>query len=230
MVHPSRSSFFPRIADDDAQDDVNGIFWDALIARILEDQQGRRVSRVLDVGCHNGGLLQRLASELNPLELLGIEPLARAREIAARRLADAVDNVQILDIEGWPLIAGSSVDLITCHEVLYLVPSLDDMMASFARVLRRGGNVYAVLGCHSENPVWSQWSAQLRDQGLDVFTYSPFDVLDAASRAGMSPALMPLRRDGWIHYDPNAAEFAFKDAAAMLDHHYRHKLIFRFSK
>ena len=37
-----------------------------------------------------------------------------------------------------------------------------------------------------------------------------------------------LRRSGWVTYDPLRADFRYPDVRTMFDHHYRHKLIFRF--
>ena len=52
-------------------------------------------------------------------ELLGIEPLASARVVAAQRLGGAA-NVRLLDPSEWDRIPTGAIDLITSHEMLYL--------------------------------------------------------------------------------------------------------------
>ena len=86
-----------------------------------------------------------------------------------------------------------------------------------------------VLGSHAENPLWEEWQARLVAGGHEVFDHSPFDVLAAAGRSGLRTAMRPLRSDGWVFYDPTVAEYPYPSAEAMLDHHYRHKLLFRLS-
>ena len=122
------------------------------------------------------------------------------------------------------------MDLVTCHEVLHLLEDLPHLFGHISRVLRRTGSAYIVAGCHTENPVWKTWSTKLRDAGQTVFDRTPFDILKAGSGAGLRGALRPLRRDGWIIYDPSEAVFEYASIADLLDHQYRHKLLFRFLK
>ncbi len=122
------------------------------------------------------------------------------------------------------------MDLVTCHEVLHQVEDLPSLFEDIARVLHIGGTAFIVAGCHTENPVWEAWSAELRDSSQKVFDRSPFDILRAGIAAGLHGALRPLRRDGWIVYDPDDAVFKYPSAKNLLDHQYRHKLLFRFLK
>ena len=59
---------------------------------------------------------------------------------------------------------------------------------------------------------------------------APFDILCAGIDAGLSGALRPLRRDGWVIYNPDRAVFTYSSAEELLEHQYRHKLLFRFVK
>ena len=206
---------------------VNESFWSALIGHIERDRATPpRV--VLDVGCHTGGFLDVLSRRFAPNELLGIEPLAGARQAASRRLdGTAAARVKILDVSEWDRIPAAAVDLVTSHEVLYLEPDLQDFMRRVRRILAFDGNAYIVLGCHSENPLWNSWKTALVEAGHRVYDYMPLEIMEAASSAGLLPSVQPLRNSGWITYDPIRATFRYPDVQTMFDHHYRYKLIFR---
>ena len=124
----------------------------------------------------------------------------------------------------------SSVDIVTCHEVLHLVEDLPSLFGNIARVLRAQGSAFIVVGCHTENPVWKAWSAKLRDSGQTVFDRTAFDILRTGIAAGLHGALRPLRRDGWIIYNPDNTAFDYPSTVDLLDHQYRNKLLFRFVK
>ena len=54
-------------------------------------------------------------------------------------------------------------------------------------------------------------------------------LADAAGAAlGLVSSLRPLRQTGWVTHDPLRSDFTFPSASVMLDHHFKHKLLFRF--
>ena len=225
-----KMSQVPLPEDDFSLEQANDIFWQSLLEHIRRDFHGRPIDGVLDVGCHHGGMLVQLASAFRPKRLTGIEPISHSRERALFRLRALSPTVSILPPEKWPEVPADSVDIVTCHEVLHLVDDLSNLFGNIVRVLRRKGGVFIVVGCHTENPVWKSWSAKLRSSGQVVFDRSPFDILRAGSAVGLRGALRPLRRDGWIIYDPNDALFEYPSVKDLLDHQYRNKLLFRFFK
>ena len=218
-------TFFANSALDHEMPMVNEVFWSALIGHIEEEKRCPRT--VLDVGCHTGGLLRALALRFAPENLYGIEPLSSARSAAVLELHGLATAVKILDLTDWNQIPSGAVDLVTSHEVLYLESDLRSFMDRVHRVLAVSGAAYIVLGCHSENPLWDNWRNALVVAGHRVYDHAPLDIMQAASAAGFLPSVQPLRRSGWITYDPLRAEFRYPNAKMMLDHHYRHKLIFR---
>jgi SAM-dependent methyltransferase len=220
-----RETFFGDREHDDALPAANEAFWSALIGHIDIEGLGPRV--IMDVGCHSGGLLARLASKFSPRSLIGIEPIAAARAAAAERLAGAPSPARLHGLNGWAAIADGEVDLLVCHEMLYLEPDLAGFMASVRRVLAAQGRAFVVLGCHTENPLWPEWRKQLAEDGVRTYDYSPFEILASAGACGLIADVQPLRRSGWIRYDPDTAAFRYPDAETMFDHHYRHKLVFR---
>lgn len=222
--------FFGSAEDDAALEEVNQAFWRSLLGHVRAEVDRSTVAAILDVGCHRGGLLELFAEHYRPRRVVGLEPLDPARQQARFRLSRLAEEVELLRPSEWPAVEAGSIDLVTCHEVLHLVEDLDAFMTELARVLRPGGAAYVVLGSHAENPQWARWKPQLLATGLEAFDHAPFDVLSAAARAGLRGALRPLRRDGWVIYDPLTAEYRYPSAEALFAHHYRHKLLFRLTR
>lgn len=224
-----RRTFFASEADDAALEDINTVFWQALVGHIDDDYgTGTDVGTMVDVGCHRGGFLHRAAGYWQCEHVFGIEPLDVPRMMAAERLEAAGLAATILPPESWNLIPKDAADLVVGQEVLYLVEDLDELLAHVARVLRRGRRAYFTLGCHTENPLWPEWRAVLTDMGQRVFDRAPLDILRSAEAVGLRTAVRPLRRDGWIIHSPTQTKFPVPSVAALCDHQYRHKLLFRF--
>lgn len=224
------TSFFGSPEEDQHLEEVNQIFWRSLFGHVRAEVGRRDVSTILDVGCHHGGLLELFAGHFKPQRIIGLEPLEHARQRAGFRLMRQQAEVHLLEPSEWPSVEDGSVDLVLCHEVVHLVPDLDAILSQIARVLRSGdhASAYVVFGSHSENPLWPNWKSKLIELGHEVFDHTPFDVLSAASRSGLDCAIRPLRRDGWVFYNPDTAQYRYPSAEAMFDHQYRHKLLFRF--
>jgi SAM-dependent methyltransferase len=94
--------------------------------------------RVLEVGCGEGELAERLVSELG-VRLVAIDQSERMVELARARGVDArVGDVQELPFEG------GSFDVTVAAWMLYHVPDLGRALGELARVLRPGGRLVAV--------------------------------------------------------------------------------------
>lgn len=224
-----QGGFFFSPEEDAELEATNSVFWDSLIGHIREDCGDTPPSSILDIGCHYGGLLSRLITAWKPQRAWGIEPLASARTRAVARLTGRASEVRILDTSDWPSVPGAAFELVTSHEVLYLVPDVRSFMESIRRVLSRGGRAYLVLGCHAENPVWADWKPYIEALGHRVYDHRPMDIMAAGAAFGLLPALRPLRDTGWVTHDPLLSELTFPSAGAMLDHHFKYKLLFRFT-
>jgi SAM-dependent methyltransferase len=221
-----RSSFFQDPTEDDELEPRNEVFWSALVDRIRSDGFVRPPRHVLDIGCHRGGLLARIAELWKPDELVGVEPIESARTRARLRLQTAAPSVLLLDVDEWRRVADGSIDLVVSHEVLFLVPDIEALVAHVGRVLAPQGRAYIAAGCHAENPVWPAWRERLEAMGHRTFSHSPMDVMASAGRSGLIPSVRPLREGGWATHDPRG-DFAFPTVGALLDHQFKHKLLFR---
>ena len=89
-------------------------------------------ARVLDVGCGDGALLDRLPDAIG-IDVSNAE-LRRARGAVAPARGQALP------------FRDAAFDAVTAHLVLSLVGDLDPALAEIARVLRRGGRLVALLG------------------------------------------------------------------------------------
>lgn len=223
-----RRTFFPSEADDAALEDINTVFWQSLVDHIDSDYAETPIGTMVDVGCHRGGFLYRAAAHWKCDHVFGIEPLEAARTMAERRLEMAGIGAMLLPPESWNLIPRDAADLVVGQEVLYLIDDLEPFFAHVARVLRPRRRAYFTLGSHTDNPLWPEWSAILRGMGVAVHDRAPLDIMRTAEAAGLRPAVRPLRRDGWIIHAPLQARFPVPNVAALCDHHYKHKLLFRF--
>lgn len=221
------TSFFEAAEDDDELEARNVVFWESMLDHIRRDGFRSTPWTVLDVGCHRGGLLARIAALWGAGKLIGIEPLQAARTRAQLRLASAAPEVRLLTPEQWHCIADGAVDLIVCHEVVFLLPDLNEFFGHLARVLKADGRAYIAIGCHAENPIWPGWKLALEAEGKQVFTHAPMDLMAAAAQQGLIASVRPLRESGWATHNPSESAFYFPTVTALLDHQFRQKLLFR---
>lgn len=224
------AGFFKDSSDEEQLEARSQTFWDALVDRVRGDGFAQAPRRVLDVGCHRGGLLAKIAERWQPEQLIGIEPLEAARARARFRLQSMAPSVVLLHPEDWHQVGDLSVDLLVCHEVLYLLRDLGAFARQVGRVLSPEGRAYVVLGCHTENPTWPSWKQELEEMGHEVFDHSPMDIMAAAWNSKLRASVRPLRESGWATHDPTDGRFTFPTVNALLDHQFRQKLIFRLAR
>ncbi len=209
----------------------NLIFWRALLGHIQADRAIEEGATILDVGCHRGGLLEMAIDRFKPASIIGIEPLKPARNIVQEKLSIFRGNVQVLSEKEWDRISDASVDLLISHEVLPFFDSLKFISEQIRRVLKPGAFAYMVSGCHTENPLWPIWKEDLEAQGHIVHDHSPMDLIRAVSLTGFSASVRPLRDSGWAHYNPEERNaFQYPSVQALLEHQFKHKLVFRFQR
>lgn len=230
MADIKRLFMFDR--DEDAVlEKRNKPFWLALLGHIQADRVIDEGGTVLDVGCHEGGLLSLSRKRFKAFDLIGVEPMKAAREIAQSRLQQEGASARVLRENEWHKIGDQSVDLVLSHEVLPFIQDLDQLVANIQRVLKPHAFAYVVSGCHLENPLWPTWREKLQNQGHTIYDHSPIALMKAAGKQGLSPSVRALRDHGWAHYNPaEEAAFAYPTVEALLDHQFKYKLLFRFQR
>jgi SAM-dependent methyltransferase len=95
-------------------------------------------SRILEVGCGEGELAERMRMELG-VEIIAVDQSERMVEITRARGVDA----RVADVQQLPFADGS-FDAIVAAWMLYHVPDLTRGVEELARVLRPGGRLVAV--------------------------------------------------------------------------------------
>ncbi|WP_371229742.1 class I SAM-dependent methyltransferase [Pseudomonas sp. QE6] len=228
MSEVIRTHFFDY-EEDSRLEERNIHFWRALAGHVQADRSLLPGGVVLDIGCHRGGLLELLHERFRPAKLIGLEPLVSARRVAGQRMSRFTSQTLLFGAEGWSSIPNAEVDLVVGHEVLQYISDLSQLMTGIRRCLTPGGFAYLALGCHTENPLWATWRHELEELGHRVYDHSPLEIMAAGARAGLAPSVRPLRDTGWAYHDPTASEsFSYPSVEALLEHQFRHKLLFRF--
>ena len=106
---------------------------DLVFAAVAEAAPGL----VLEVGCGEGELAQRMTVELDAA-VIAIDQSERMAELARARGVDA----RVGDVQDLPF-ADASFDVVVAAWMLYHVPDLDRGIGELARVLRPGGRLVA---------------------------------------------------------------------------------------
>jgi SAM-dependent methyltransferase len=230
MAEIKRIFMFDR-DEDAALEKRNTPFWLALLGHVQADRAIDEGGTILDIGCHQGGLLSLSRKRFKAVHLIGVEPIKAARDLAQARLQREGVSAKVLRENEWRQIGDQSVDLVLSHEVLPFIQDLDQLIANIQRVLKPHAFAYVVSGCHLENPLWPIWREELQSQGHVTYDHSPIALMEAAGKQGLSPSVRTLRDHGWAHYNPaEEAAFAYPSVEALLDHQFKYKLLFRFQR
>lgn len=118
--------------------------WRSSCARLADYiPEGGRPPRVLDLGCGPGVSTIILAQAAPAATVVGLDlaprMLDQARRYSARAGLDSTIQYVLADAGDLPF-AGGSLDMVTGHSFLYLVPDRARVAAEAYRVLRQGGN------------------------------------------------------------------------------------------
>jgi SAM-dependent methyltransferase len=98
-------------------------------------------ARVLEVGCGEGELAQRILLELRA-EVVAVDQSERMVELTRARGVDA----RVADVQALPF-PSDWFDVAVAAWMLYHVPDLDQGVRELARVLRPGGRLVAATNC-----------------------------------------------------------------------------------
>ncbi|TIW94568.1 MAG: class I SAM-dependent methyltransferase [Mesorhizobium sp.] len=208
---------------EDAMADGHAPIWRHLIELMLErDLSGKAV---LDFGCNQGGLLRHLHAMRPFRKALGIDiaeqSIAKANALKGNLPIQYQAGSRLL---GWD----EAFDLALSHEVVYLVPDVDEHAADIWRSLKPGGAYYAVTGCHTDNPLWPKWRKLVAERTNTVVQdRSINDYAKAFAAAGFEVSARKLEFDGFIPYVPDGW---MPDFADTLDYYTSTKIVFRLVK
>jgi SAM-dependent methyltransferase len=120
---------------------VNGAFVHQMAGGVLEWLAPRDGEAILDLGCGDGQLTQRIAA--SGARVVGVDASAEMAEAArARGVQASVADAAALPFED------AAFDAVFSNAVLHWVRDQDGMMGEVRRVLRPGGRFVAEMGGH----------------------------------------------------------------------------------
>jgi trans-aconitate methyltransferase len=119
----------------------DGAFVHGLAGGVLELLHAQRGEYILDLGCGDGQLTQRIAA--TGAHLLGVDASANMVEVARERGIEAEQaNAELLPFHN------GTFDAVFSNAALHWVRNQDEMLAQVHRVLRTGGRFVAEMGGH----------------------------------------------------------------------------------
>jgi len=119
----------------------NGAFVHGLAEGVLELLDAQRGEYILDLGCGDGQLTQRIA--VTGAHVLGVDASANMVEAARGRGIEAEQaNAELLPFHD------GTFDAVFSNAALHWVRDQDEMLAQIHRVLRSGGRFVAEMGGH----------------------------------------------------------------------------------
>ena len=105
-------------------------------------------ARVLDAGCGDGFLLERLAARSPGFRLVGVDMSPEELACARTRLGEGAELIEAT-LDAVPLADGC-VDAVISHMVLMLITDIDPALGELRRLLRPGGAVVGIVGRKAE--------------------------------------------------------------------------------
>ena len=210
--------------EEDGMNDGHALLWRRMIDLLAERSlQGKRV---LDFGCNQGGLLRMLHQSHGYAHALGVDIAAESIE-KARSFSPMIparfEVRQTLDG------LKNQFDVALSHEVLYLIPDLNDHAGQIFKSMKPGGVYYAACGCHLDNPEWQNWKPEIQAMSnLPVQDYSLDDYARAFNQAGFLVAARPFQVDAFIPIKSSCS--LMPNVAAKLNYYTSVKTLFRLVK
>ena len=211
-------------AEENAMNDDHLDLWLRMIRMCREKDLSSK--KVLDFGCNQGGFLKTLYKK-NPFEkAIGVDIAESSIEAATLNLeGEPIDYVHTAFLKNYE----DYFDIAYSHEVLYLLPNLNEHAQQIKSCLKDDGVYYAVIGCHIDNPLWPQWHKIISDySNVPVQNYSLDDYAQAFFKEGVSVSALPFSMDDFIELKPRNEYFP--TVMDSLDYYTRHKIFFRFQK
>lgn len=160
-----------------------------------------RPARILEVGCGEGELAERMQSELGA-EVVALDQSERMVELTRARGVEAI----VGDVEELPF-ANGEFDCALAAWMLFHVPEIDRALSELARVLRPGGRLVAVTNGRDH-------LQQLRDAiGAPPFDFNFHGDNGSEVLGRHFPRVARLDATGWIAFPDRDAAQGYIDSS-----------------
>ncbi|MGN0903585.1 MAG: class I SAM-dependent methyltransferase [Alphaproteobacteria bacterium] len=210
--------------EEEMMNDHHAPFWRAMIRQMCENDL--HAASVLDFGCNQGGFLRTLY-RIKPFRRgLGVDLAVKSLEVADRLKGNMPIRYATADLLDQ---MDGQIDYAFSHDVIYLLPDLDDHAARIRRVLKPGGVYYAATGCYAEMPLWPLWKEKVESySNVPLPDHSINDFAKAFWKADFDVAVQKCIPEGFVACWPGREAY-FPEVTDFLKY-YDYKIIFRFSK
>ena len=212
-------------SEEDLMNDDHAPLWRNIIHKMKEtDLQNKTV---LDFGCNQGGFL-RMLYQLRPFKQgVGMDIATQSLETAEKlRFGMPVTFCNAGDIQSYT----NQFDLAFSHEVIYLLPDLDEHARHIYETLKEGGVYYATTGCYTDMPLWEKWHDIISAySNIAVPNHSLDDYLNAFAKAGFKVSAQRFQLDDFIPIKTERSYFP-NEVKDRLDFFNDYKVIFRLQK
>ena len=143
-------------------------------AELMEKEHGKNVSKFfekisfkkpftfLDIGCGNGWVVRKIASNTHCEKAVGIDKSRKMITQAKKLKQKSNENYIPIDIE--EMKTREKFDFIFSMESLYYVESVEKALKKIFKLLKPGGLFFCGTDFYSENKATSNWSKMMKLQ------------------------------------------------------------------
>lgn len=199
-------------------------FWSRMVEHIPSSTW--KDGTVLDFGCNRGGFL-RMLHDMTPFkEGIGVDLVEESVATAnARKESRPVNYLVSNTLAEWK----NHFDCAFSYEVIYLMKDLADHARQIHQALKPGGTYFAATGCHSDNPLWKEWTEIIHSKtAREVPSYSLNDFAEAFHGNGFSVSARRLAFDTFVPIFLHREYFP--QVTDSLDYYAKHIIVFSFTK
>ncbi len=215
-------SWFAGVEDDETMQHDNLPLFLVIIDRMLEkDLTGKTV---MDFGC-NQGLFLRILYQIREFEKgYGIDIIPESIDIANSRITNQPIDYMVTDDL---LQFENKIDIVFSHEVIYSLPDLKKHADSMKGILKNNGVYYAVIGKHTDNPLWKRWKKQFKESSADtIMDYSLDYIYDTFEKSGFDCYAQKFMLNDFMKIKKK--KYYFETVKEGLDYYWDYKVLFRF--
>lgn len=143
-------------------------------AEVMEKEHGKNVSRFLekinfktpfsflDVGCGNGWVVRKIASEPLCKKALGIDKSKKMISQAQKNKRSSKESYLHTGIEEWKF--KGKFDFVFSMESLYYVDSIEFALKKIFKLLKPGGQFFCGTDFYTDNKATTKWSEMMKIQ------------------------------------------------------------------
>ncbi len=143
-------------------------------AELMEEEHGKNVSKFLekisfnkpfsflDIGCGNGWVIRKMASNPNCKKAIGIDKSKKMIAQAEKNIKNSKEKFIHTDIETWKY--SGKFDFIFSMESLYYSDSIEMALTKIFKILKPGGYFFCGTDFYTDNKATAKWAEMMKIQ------------------------------------------------------------------